>query len=238
MSLPRAVVVVTAAVALAGAAAPDAVAAVHAPLAGATGASLPDRLRGVHDAKQLVVVTAPDNHTSYATLRAYRLRHGTWRRVFGPWPARIGDSGFAPRGGKREGDGQTPTGSWHFRFMFGTDADPGVHYRYRRSHSTSYWDDDSTTRRYNRWVDSRRGDPGRSPEPMRVLPNYRYGAVVAYNWDQTPYRGSAIFLHVTDGTGTAGCIAIARHRVVRVLRWLRPSLSPRIVMGRTSAVTR
>jgi L,D-peptidoglycan transpeptidase YkuD (ErfK/YbiS/YcfS/YnhG family) len=201
------------------------------------GSSLPTRLRGVHHAKQLVVVTAPDNRTTYATLRAYRHSHGSWHRVAGPWTARLGWNGFARRGHKREGDGQTPTGSWRFRFAYGVDPDPGTHLRYRRSHSSSLWDDDSTTSHYNRWVDSSCGCAGSSPEHMQLLPQYRYGVIVSYNWDQTPYAGSAIFLHVTDGTSTAGCIAIGRHQMVHVLRWLRPRLHPRIIMGRPAAIT-
>src|SRR4051794_41598545 len=71
---------------------------------GAAPMSLPDRLRGVHDARQLVIVTAADNSTTTAVVRGYRRRDGAWHRVFGPWPAHLGFGGFAPRGGKREGD--------------------------------------------------------------------------------------------------------------------------------------
>lgn len=205
---------------------------------GAAGSRLPDHLRGVHDAKQIVLVTASSNATSYGTVRGYRKRNGSWHRVLGPWPARLGARGFAQRGEKREGDGQTPTGSYHFSFMFGVAPDPGTRFAYRRALSTSRWDDDSSSANYNRWVDTRYGDPGASPENMRVLPNYRYGAAIGYNLARTPGRGSAIFFHVTDGTDTAGCVAVARSHIVKLLRWLRPSLKPRIIMGKTSAVTR
>lgn len=200
--------------------------------------SFGDQLRGVHDAKQVVVVTASSNATSYAVVRTYRLRNGNWRQVFGPWSARIGERGFAPRGDKREGDGQTPTGSYRLTFAFGVAPDPGTRMHYRRALSTSRWDDDSTSANYNRWVDIRYGDPGYAPEHMRVLPNYRHGVVVGYNLARTPGRGSAIFFHVTDGTSTAGCIAVDRSHVVKLLRWLRPTLHPRIIMGTKAAVTR
>src|SRR3954451_12209818 len=197
-----------------------------------------NRLKGVHDADQVIAVTASGYGTSYATLRGFRRTAHGWHRTWGPWPARIGRNGFAPRGDKREGDGRTPTGSFHFSFMFGVYADPGVRFHFRRAHHTSWWDDDSQSANYNRWVDSRYGDPGRNPESMYQQPAYNYAAVIGYNLNRTPGRGSAIFLHVSHNSSTAGCVSIAQSRLLRVLRWLRPGLKPRIVMGTRSAVTR
>lgn len=209
------------------------------PLAATTGATrFVEHLRGVHDARQVVSVIASGYGTTVATVRAFAKTSTGWRQLFGPWPARIGWNGFAPRGAKREGDGRTPTGSFHVPFMFGVAPDPGVRFRYRPALSTSRWDDDASSRNYNRWVDIRRADPGRDPEHMRVLPSYRYGAVIGYNLARTPSLGSAIFFHVTDGTSTAGCVAVGRARVVKVLRWLRPTRHPRFIMGTRSAVTR
>jgi L,D-peptidoglycan transpeptidase YkuD (ErfK/YbiS/YcfS/YnhG family) len=208
------------------------------PVAASTSTALPDRLRGVHDARQLVVVTATNYSTSYATVHVYGKHDGAWHLVFGPWNGRIGWRGFARPGDKREGDGQTPSGSYRLPFAFGVDADPGTRLRYRRALDTSRWDDDSSSRNYNRWVDIRYGDPGADPEHMRVLPDYRYGVVIGYNPDRVPGRGSAIFLHVSDGTTTAGCITVGRHRLVRLMRWLRPALAPRAVRGTRAWVTR
>jgi L,D-peptidoglycan transpeptidase YkuD (ErfK/YbiS/YcfS/YnhG family) len=195
------------------------------------------QVRDKHDARQLVVVTASDYSTVHVTVRTYRHRDGAWHLAFGPWHGYIGGRGFAPPGEKREGDRQTPTGSYRFPFAFGVDSDPGTRLHYRRALSTSRWDDDPTSANYNRWVDIRYGDPGADPEHMQLLPQYRHGVVIGYNLDRTPYLGSAIFLHVDDGTSTAGCVAISRHRVVKVLRWLRPRLHPRIVMGTRNWVT-
>ena len=41
---------------------------------------------------------------------------------------------------------------------------------------------------------------------------------VGYNKEQTPYKGSAIFLHCMDGPGTGGCIAIPEEAMVKVLQ--------------------
>jgi L,D-peptidoglycan transpeptidase YkuD (ErfK/YbiS/YcfS/YnhG family) len=196
-----------------------------------------DQLRGIHDAGQVIAVTTSGYGTSYATFRAYRHTAHGWQRVFGPWSARIGYNGFAPRGGKREGDGRTPTGSYHFQFMFGVDGNPGVRFHFRRALQTSYWDDDSSSANYNRWVDSRYDATGQNPERMHVSPAYNYGAVIGYNTSRTPGRGSAIFLHVSHGSATAGCVSIGQERLVKVLRWLRPGRHPRIIMGTHNAVT-
>ena len=67
---------------------------------------------------------------------------------------------------------------------------------------------------------------------------YRYAAQIGWNLVRTPGAGSAIFLHVTTGGPTAGCVAVGKRQVVDLLRWLAPTLGPRIVMGPTSLVYR
>jgi L,D-peptidoglycan transpeptidase YkuD (ErfK/YbiS/YcfS/YnhG family) len=209
-----------AATATAGAAA----AAGAASVAGAT------RPAGPLAGGQLITVTAASYGATYATLTAYRLAGGRWRRALGPWTARIGKNGFAPPGRKREGDGRTPSGTFGFGFFFGVLPDPGVRFRYRQSQPYDFWDDDPASPRYNEWVDQRRADPGLDPEPMDVS-GYDYGAVIAYNTARTPRLGSAIFLHVNIGIATAGCVTLPMGELLRVLRWLDPARSPRIRMG-------
>jgi L,D-peptidoglycan transpeptidase YkuD (ErfK/YbiS/YcfS/YnhG family) len=123
--------------------------------------------------------------------------------------------------------------------MFGVYASPGVRFAYRRvTGDYIVWDDDSASRAYNLWVDTRSGDAGRNPEPMYRLPSYGYGAVIGYNTDRTPGLGSAIFLHVAHSGATAGCVSLPQSQLLAVLRWLDPGPAPRIVMGPTWAVTR
>jgi len=179
---------------------------------------------------QLVTVTAASYRATYATLTAYRRSGGRWRRVLGPWAARIGRNGFARPGRKREGDGRTPSGTFSFGFFFGVLPNPGVRFRYRQSQPYDFWDDDPASPHYNEWVDQRRANPGLDPEPMDVT-GYDYGAVIAYNAARTPGLGSGIFLHVNIGIATAGCVTLPMGELLRVLRWLDPARSPRIRMG-------
>ena len=183
-------------------------------------------------AGQVVVVTAPRYGVTTATLTAYQREGSGWRQAFGPWAAHVGTQGVAPPEQKREGDGRTPSGVYGFDFLFGVAADPGVKLPYRRINSRSIvWDDDPASPRYNTWVDLAVQDAGREPEPMYVSPAYDHGAVIAYNPTRIPGLGSAIFLHVSNGGATAGCVSLPAGELVEILRWLDPAQSPRIVIG-------
>jgi L,D-peptidoglycan transpeptidase YkuD (ErfK/YbiS/YcfS/YnhG family) len=152
--------------------------------------------------------------------------------ALGPWTAWVGVAGMAPPGAKREGDGRTPSGVYGFDFFFGVSADPGVRFPFRPVLSRSIvWDDDPASPRYNQWVDEAVGDAGADPEPMYVTPAYDYGAVIAYNTAAAPGLGSAIFLHVSTGGPTAGCVSLPEAQLLGVLRWLDPGGQPRIVLG-------
>ena len=190
------------------------------------------RLAEVGAALQAIVVTAPRYAATTATLTAYERGPGGWRTVFGPWSANVGTRGVAPPGEKREGDGRTPSGVYGFDFFFGVVADPGVKFPYRRITSRSIvWDDDPASPLYNTWVDLDRQQAGVNPEPMYTTPAYNHGAVIAYNADRTPPLGSAIFLHVSTGGPTAGCVSLPEPQLVEVLRWLDPGGHPMIVVG-------
>jgi L,D-peptidoglycan transpeptidase YkuD (ErfK/YbiS/YcfS/YnhG family) len=213
-------------------------ASAHAASPRPVGHLLVTRLIGVGDARQVISVTAARYGSTHATIRAFAKHSSGWVQVAGPWSAWIGNSGFAPPGHKREGDGRTPSGSYHFSFFFGVDPDPGVRFAWRHASRHDFWDDDSSSSHYNEWVNALRYSAGRSPEPMHVQPSYDDGAAIAYNTARTPGLGSAIFLHVTHHSATSGCVALPRPQLRRLLRWLDPRDHPRIIMGRTATVTR
>ena len=195
------------------------------------------RLSGVGNAGQVIAVSASGYGTTTATFTAYQRTSSGWQQVFGPWTADIGRNGFAPPGQKREGDGRTPSGSYGFSFFFGVDADPGVRFPFRPIPGPwIVWDDDPSSANYNEWIDDRVGPAGANPEPMDVSA-YAYGAVIDYNASRAPGLGSAIFMHVSSGSSTAGCVALPTSELLSVLRWLDPSRAPRIIMGTGAAIT-
>ncbi len=174
-----------------------------------------------------------------ATLTAYQDDATGWHQVFGPWQADIGYRGFAPPGQKQEGDGRTPSGSYGFDFFFGVLGNPGVQFPFRPVTGPNIvWDDDPSSPLYNQWVDTSVSNAGVAPEPMDQTPAYDYGAVIAYNMSPTvPGAGSAIFLHVSTGGGTEGCVSLPTNELLSILRWLSPGAQPRIIMGTAATIS-
>jgi L,D-peptidoglycan transpeptidase YkuD (ErfK/YbiS/YcfS/YnhG family) len=193
-------------------------------------------LRTVGLADQLITVEASRYRTTYASLRLWRRgADDCWRPVAGPWTARLGVNGIADR--RREGDGTTPTGVYPIgRVMYGTAPNPGVRYRYRRVVCGDWWVEDPASPSYNTFQHVRCGarppfrtkPPGMWQDPVA----YRHLAVIEFNMRPVvPGRGSAIFLHVSKGRPTVGCISLPAARLVSTLRWLDPAKRPRIVIG-------
>jgi L,D-peptidoglycan transpeptidase YkuD (ErfK/YbiS/YcfS/YnhG family) len=196
------------------------------------------RLVGVGSATQVIAVSASGYGQTVGTLTAFQHDATGWHQVFGPWQADVGYAGFAPPGQKHEGDGRTPSGSFGFDFFFGVLANPGVQFPFRPvTGPTIVWDDDPSSPLYNQWVDTTQSNAGAAPEPMDVTPAYDYGAVIAYNMSPTvPGAGSAIFLHVSDGGATTGCVSLPTSELLAVLRWLSPADQPRIIMGTSATI--
>ncbi len=198
---------------------------------------LVEQLDNVGSASQVITVATDGYGTSYATLTAYERGASGWTQVFGPWTANIGRNGVAPAGEKREGDGRTPSGTFGFEFMFGVNPNPGVKFPFRAiTGNNIVWDDDPASANYNLWIDTNHASAGVSPEPMYVGA-YGSGAVIGYNTARTPGLGSAIFLHLSSGGSTAGCVALPSRELLPLLRWLDPSQQPRIAIGTLEAMT-
>lgn len=140
----------------------------------------------------------------------------------GPYVGHVGRNGVAAPGAKREGDGRTPYGSYPMRGGFGVYANPGLASSWLVTTSRDVWVDDSRSALYN----SRQRTPvsGRwtSAEVMRQSPAYNYAQVIGYNERRTPWKGSAIFLHIDQGRPTAGCVSLPRSSLFAVLKWQKP----------------
>lgn len=167
-------------------------------------------------------------------VQAWERHAGTWRPALTPMAAVIGRNGFAPPGGKREGDGRTPAGLFPLEMAFGYDAASPTRLPYRQAREGDLWVDDPASPDYNRWV--RKGETrATSFEELRRQDHlYKYGIVIGYNTDPVvPGAGSAIFLHIWPGPAstTAGCVALAEADLLKILAWLRPESHPVIILG-------
>jgi len=190
---------------------------------------------GTQSATQLVTVTASAYGTTSASLELWQRRDGCWRHVAGPWRAWLGRSGLSAH--KREGDGATPAGTYRLGgTVYGSEPDPGVHGAYRRLACGDWWDEDVHSPAYNTFrhvaCGTRPPFRGGSEALWRSSPQYRYFAVIEYNARPVVRgRGSAIFLHVSAGRPTAGCVSLPEAQLVRLLRWLRPAARPFVHLG-------
>ncbi|MEU4479003.1 L,D-transpeptidase family protein [Micromonospora sp. NPDC023966] len=182
--------------------------------------------------RQLIVVYSSGYGTSVASLETFEKVNGVWRPEFGVMSARIGTKGFSDS--HVEGVPTTPTGVYSIgSTMYGVLASPGVKYSYHHLVANDYWDENPSSPTYNSFVHGT--DPGGYSEALwQTVPQYNYFAVINYNIPvraATPARGSGIFLHVSGSGGTAGCVSLAQSNLLRVLEWLDPAASPRIVMA-------
>lgn len=150
-----------------------------------------------------------------------RVSRGRYVVQGGPYAGHLGRNGVAAPGAKREGDGKTPYGAYPMRGGFGIYANPGLRSSWLVTRWRDVWVDDSRSALYNthrllpvrgRWT---------SAEALRLRPAYNYAQVIGYNERRRPGRGSAIFLHIDQGRGTAGCVSLPRKLLLKVLRWER-----------------
>ena len=212
-----------------------------APAAGREGATVqcpPTLVNGLADtrnAQQLVTVVAPTKRSTTAALQLWRKVDDCWVTAAGPWRAYLGRNGLSAD--RHEGDKTTPMGIFGFRrVMYGLAPNPGVRYRYHRIVCGDWWVEDPRSPYYNKFHHVRCGakPPFRTTsEDMSKSPMaYRHLVVVDFNTHPiVPGRGSGIFLHVSTGRPTLGCVSLPRAQLVRTLRWLDPAASPLIAIG-------
>lgn len=186
-------------------------------------------------AQQLVLVAAFADGT--AELSFYeRDGDGAWTQLLTA-PAILGVGGL---GKTREGDGKTPTGVFRFNAAFGTEEDPGCAIPYHLVTPDDYWScDQREGYRYNRLVSILELpglDTSCSEHLCDIVPQYRYALSIDYNAAGEQGKGSAIFLHCTDGTGAAthGCVAIPEAQMLELMRAVRPDCV--LVIGELEAL--
>ena len=224
-----------------------AIAAPSAPLAATEDSSADLELER---SRQLVVVITDDWSAVSGEMRCFERRRSTdgWAEVLPTAEVVLGRNGLAwglglhstrerPGPAKQEGDGRAPAGAFRLveAFGFATVAEARISgLPYRHLTDTLEGVDDPRSRHYNRLVDAEslsRRDWQSSERMRHVGERYRWGVVVAHNWNQVPGRGSCIFLHIWEGPkeGTAGCTAMPSAQMLKVIRWLERKKNPVLV---------
>ena len=199
-----------------------------------------DLLASTAGATQLITVEAPSSGATTATVTAWQRYGACWSIALGPFPGAVGYNGVNPS--KHEGDGTTPAGLYGFETtMYGNAPNPGVSYAYHQVVCGDWWDEDPASPTYNQFVHVACGaDPpfnnGASEALWTESAPYPSFAVISYNPTNVPGLGSAIFLHASTGSPTAGCVAIPIAGLDQVLDWMSPAQSPVIAIGTTSSL--
>jgi len=182
---------------------------------------------------QVVTVVAPSAGSTRAAVTAWQRGPGGWTAVVGPVPAWIGRDGV---GAASESVWRTPAGTFTLTQAFGRLGNPGTGLPYRVLDSRDWWVSDVSSRLYNQHV---RCAPAACPFDTSVSehlvdenPAYNYAVVIDYNMrPAVAGKGSAFFLHVSNGGYTAGCVAISQSGLTAIMRWLDPAAHPLIAIG-------
>jgi L,D-peptidoglycan transpeptidase YkuD (ErfK/YbiS/YcfS/YnhG family) len=167
---------------------------------------------GVKRSTRIAVRRAPGN-----------LREGRLALAHGVRRAALGRSGMAAL--KREGDGATPLGCFHFRqVLYRADrvARPRTRLPVRAIRDNDGWCDDPADRTYNRLIKL----PSRADAEGLKRADHLYDLVLVLGYNDRPRakgRGSAIFVHLARPgyTPTEGCIALSLRDLLALLRQAR-----------------
>jgi L,D-peptidoglycan transpeptidase YkuD (ErfK/YbiS/YcfS/YnhG family) len=220
---------------------------------------LPERLSNIGTARQVIVVTTPSWGSSHARLQTWRQANdGTWVRLIDPIPARVGWNGVRRAKNRLQNTGTTPAGTFALHRGFGLAGPSGVQIPYRQVDANDWWPyDPNDPKTYNVLQPHRvhrahwRTDWAERLKSYRK--QYRYAVILDYNLPSDIHwrngqriakttaniaAGGGIFLHVNGSGATAGCVSIARPRMLRVLRWLDPEKNPVIVIGPREVIER
>ncbi|MBQ3905354.1 MAG: hypothetical protein II743_01165 [Lachnospiraceae bacterium] len=177
------------------------------------------------EATQLFVVAAVGQTTAYVSMHE-KDENGKWKEIM-TTPGYIGKNGL---GKTKEGDGKTPSGTFHFNAAFGIAKDPGCAIPYHQVTKYDYWSADPRKGyAYNQLV-STKDYPDldvKNKYTEHLIdcdPEYQYCLNISYNEECTPGVGGAIFLHCFGEIKpfTGGCVAIPEDCMLQVMQNVKP----------------
>ena len=184
-------------------------------------------------ATRVITVVAPSTSSTVATLQAFDKSGSGWRAHGGAITAHLGSAGMTSHASEQLS--ATPMGSFTLTEAFGRNANPGTGLPYRQTTPADWWISQSgpfynTLQHCSGSCGFTQGDP--NEHLYDITPYYNYAVVIDYNRAPvTQGAGSAIFLHVSDGAPTAGCVAIPQGDLTALMQWLTPGADPRILIG-------
>ena len=194
--------------------------------------------------KQLIIVHGQEKvwheGKSYymATLHSYERLAGKWKEKFSPFKVNLGIKGIASMGHKKEGDLMTPSGYYALPLVFGYKKDIATKMDFLEVNRNHVWICDTSSEKYNTLIVDSAGTFFNNPKNERLLRHdhiNKYAIVIDYNTNPIVNgKGSAIFMHVERSAyhKTAGCISIPEEEIIKLIKWLDPSMQPHIFIAK------
>ncbi len=211
----------------------------------------PALLDGITDSKQVIMVTANSWDSTTGSVQVFAKKNKIWTTTQGSVKANLGYGGLVPGSERAQESGTTPTGTYPITWAFGIKSDPGTKLKYIRVDNNDAWTyNPRVPSTYNifQTVNKKWSSYGDDVERLTTYGmQYNYVAVLDFNLpkgkitkdanginrtDQAANtsRGGGIFLHVSNGTKTAGCISIPGKSMKAILKWLDPKKNPVMVI--------
>jgi L,D-peptidoglycan transpeptidase YkuD (ErfK/YbiS/YcfS/YnhG family) len=178
-----------------------------------------------HTERQLILVDSKSSK-----LQLFERKYKSWRLVSNSIPVVLGKNGVTKY--KKEGDSRTPIGLFTLGHAFGISKKSTYMWPYVTLNSKMICVDNPKSKYYNQWIDKTKIPLTHwiSGEHMlNIQPQYELGLIVNYNTHNPKSgAGSCVFLHVWNSpkTPTAGCIAMSKDNMQKVVKWLNPKLYP------------
>ncbi|MGV9315386.1 L,D-transpeptidase family protein [Streptomyces sp. NPDC003691] len=177
--------------------------------------------------RQVLVVTGESADSNVCRAVLYERRTVGWRPTSQVWPARNGHKGWSSH--HVQGDLRSPVGTFTLTDAGGKLADPGTELPYHR-------DPIYTVGGLNFEDEPKAG----AFDYVLAIDYNRYPGRTPSDWGRPlgTRRGGGIWVHIGHGGGTEGCIGLPRDRMKELLRTLRRSARPLIVMGPADELAR
>ena len=186
------------------------------------------------------IITVKTSGTT-ANVSAWSKSASGWHLVISTSLGHIGSKGITNGSTRKQNTYTTPSGTYGITQSFGTLANPGTALPYHVVKKDDWWVEDNNSFYYNTMRTASQGgfnmalpesDVNGSERLIHHKTLYGYALVINYNMNPAvPYRGAGIFLHISNGQPTAGCVSVPKATLLKLLRWLKPSAHPRISIG-------
>lgn len=182
--------------------------------------------------QQIVVVVADSPHSihgqlwfwDYNQLFRWQLRLYT--------PVVLGRNGITQH--RHEGDAKSPMGVFPLTTAFGFAPTTNTKLNYLQIKDDAECIDDAKSRYYTQIVNAKQlKRDWHSSEQMRKIGQYRYGLIIPVNLDKKIGEGSCVFMHIwkNENTGTAGCTAMPRVAIKKLLQQLDIVKNPYLIQA-------